>query len=234
MQAKSELTYESIVEGLLASLHSAGLLASPPPPVSWDSFLRLSNLVHQRFQIPATSFTPMMRRFLFALSHAASPKSIVGVGTFVGYTLAWLLRDRADAESGPFVEHAIAIDVDPEATATAARNCAWLGHGGRLKFVAADGAAAIGALDRGIDLLYLDLDDPYRGKSGYCDVVLAALDTLHPGTLVVAHDACEAVFHADMKRYNALLRSLGCFQGPIVLPIDPCGVSVAAFRGARP
>lgn len=234
MDTNSELTYESIVEGLLANLHSAGILASPPSPASWDSFLRLSTLVHERFKVPATSFTPMMRRFLFALSRAAAPKSIAAVGTFVGYTLAWLLRDRADEESGPFIERAIAIDIDPEATATAAHNCAWLGHGVRLEFVAADGATTIGKLDRGIDLLYIDLDDQERGKAGYCDVVLAALGALLPGALVIAHDPCEPIFEADMKLYDALLRRLACFRGPIVLPIDPCGVSIASFHGACP
>ena len=84
-----------------------------------------------------------------------------------------------------------------------------------------------------VDLLYIDVDDPHRGKLGYCDILVAALPSLRSGSIVVAHDACEKQFHSDMKQYEQMMRDLGCFAEAVVLPIDACGVSVTVFRGAR-
>src|SRR5260370_23434 len=97
MTAQSELTYEEIVDSVVAMLQRAGVLPGDCVRTPWDSFLRLSNLIHETYKVPSTTFTPIMRRLLFALGLAARPLNVVGVGTYVGCTPSGFLRDRTDA-----------------------------------------------------------------------------------------------------------------------------------------
>ncbi|HEX9942101.1 MAG TPA: class I SAM-dependent methyltransferase [Thermoanaerobaculia bacterium] len=223
------LTYEEIVDNLIDLFRRTwGLPASGPVP--WGAFLRLSDRIHARYEIPSTTVTPMMRRLLFGLGFAAGPRYPVGVGTYVGYAWSWLLRDRADPETGPFLDRAIGIDVDSRANQLAARNCAALGHGKRIVFLDADGVTALEGLNRPVDLLYLDLDDERTGKSGYQDVLMTAIPHLQPGALVLAHDPCVPRFAQDFASYHRFVRNSGLFAGVWVLPVDPCGLSIALVR----
>jgi predicted O-methyltransferase YrrM len=220
-------TYEEIIDRVVGVLLSRGALrAGPPTP--WDSFLRLSDLVHERFEIPSTTITPILRRLLFALGFAARARSVVGVGTFVGYAFAWLLRDRSDPRSAPFLDAALGLDANPSWTRTAETNCRLLGHGARLRFAAADGTVAAAYPSAPIDLLYLDLDDPCERKAGYARALEAASPRLAQGALILAHDPCVPMFEQDFAIYHELLSSSGRFLGPWVLPVDECGLSVAA------
>lgn len=224
-----DLTFEDIIERLLGLLRRADSLPAAVSPTPWDSFLRLSDLIHNTYEVPSTTFTPIMRRLLFALAYASQPQTIVGVGTYVGYTFSWLLRDRSD-DAAPCWEMAVGIDVDSSANALARRNCNQLGHGQRLRFMDTDGEAAIANSDWMIDLLYLDLDDPATGKSGYSKVIQASLAHLRPGAIVLAHDPCVPAFRQDFESYNKLVNSCGRFRHSWTFPVDACGLSVAVVR----
>ena len=226
----SDLTYEDIIDGLLDLLRRAGSMPVAVSPTPWESFLRLSDLIHNRYEVPSTTFTPIMRRLLFALGYASQARNIVGVGTYVGYTFSWLLRDRSDREAAPYCEMAVGIDVDSDANALARRNCDLLGHGERLTFMDSDGEAAIANSDWIIDLLYIDLDDPATGKSGYKRVLEAALDHLRPGAVVLAHDPCVPAFRKDFESYNELVSGCEMFRGSWTFPVDACGLAVAVVR----
>lgn len=226
----SDVTYEDIIDGLLDLLRRADCLALADLPTPWDSFLRLSDLIHNSYEVPSTTFTPVMRRLLFALGYASQARNIVGVGTYVGYTFSWLLRDRSDPEAAPYCEMAVGIDVDSSANALARRNCDLLGHGQRLTFIDSDGEAAIADSDWPIDLLYLDLDDPATGKSGYKRVLKTALDHLRPGALVLAHDPCVPAFRKDFESYNELVNGCERFRRSWTFPVDVCGLAVAVVR----
>ena len=230
VESAADLTYEEIVEDLLRLLRQAGALPSDGLAISWEAFLRLSTLVHEHFEIPSTTITPMMRRLLFALGCAARPGRLVGVGTYVGYSICWLLRDRTDPETGPFCYTALGVDVSASANDIARRNCARLGHGDRLSFVTGDGEAVVAGLESPIDLLYLDLDDPRSGKAAYSRVLASAIAHMRPGALVLAHDPCIARFAPDFKVYHDTVRRSGHFSGYWVLPVDACGLSVAVAR----
>jgi predicted O-methyltransferase YrrM len=221
-------TYEELVDGIVAVLRRKGAVSSSRP-TPWDAFLALSHAVHEGFEIPATTVTPVLRRLLFALGFAARPRNLVGVGTYVGYAFAWLLRDRGDARAGPFCESARGIDVDRDANRLARRNCARLGHGSRLTFVDGDGTLDR-IYERPVDLLYLDLDDADRRKAGYVLALRAASARLRPGALVLAHDPCVPMFAGDFAVYHEFVRESPRFDGPWVLPVDECGLSVAAAR----
>lgn len=228
------LTYEYIVEYIveyvLALLRRTGNLPHEPLSVPWSAFLRLSDLIHETYEVPSTTCTPMMRRLLFALGYAAHPTNLVGVGTYVGYTFSWLLRNRSDPEAAPYFEMAVGIDPDAEANALARRNCAILGHGVRLAFTDAEGVAAVTDFKQGIDLLYIDLDDSLTGKADYWRVLDAASPHLRSGALILAHDACVEKFASDFVLYHQFVQTSGLFYGPWVFPVDTCGLSVAVAR----
>jgi predicted O-methyltransferase YrrM len=222
-------TYERIIDDVVELLRASGALPVGPP-TPWDSFLHLSDVVHAGFTIPSTTITPVLRRLLFALGFAARPRSLVGVGTYVGYAFAWLVRDRRDRRSSPFLDRALGMDLDPEANRLARRNCERLGHRTRLLFADADGTVTAAYPRAPIDLLYLDLDDPDERKAGYVRALNAASDRLAMGALILAHDPCVPAFESDFAAYHGLLRSSTRFEGPWVLPVDDCGLSVAMVR----
>lgn len=223
-----QLTYEEIVDRILDLLRREGALPADCVSTPWDAFVKLSDLIHESYEVPSTTFTPIMRRLLFALGFGARPRTVVGIGTYVGYTFSWLLRDRGDHESSPFCDAAIGIDVDAVANSLARRNCAAIGHGGRLTFLDGDGLTLITKLKDPIGLLYLDLDDPITGKAGYRQAIEAASPLLSPGGLVLAHDACVPRFAADFVAYHDYVRECGLFSDVWILPVDSCGLSVAA------
>jgi hypothetical protein len=219
-------TYEEIVDQVVRRLHAGGALRSGAD-TPWDGFLRLSDRVHASFRVPGTTITPIMRRLLFGVGLAARPRCLVVAGSYVGYAMAWLLRDRADPRCAPFVERAYAIDVDPAANRLAQGNLASLGHGGRVRFLDTDAAGALATIEEPIDLLFLDLDDPDTGKAGYVDVLLAARRRLAAGALVIGHDPCVERFASDFASYHRLVETEPWVHGPWVLPVDECGLSVA-------
>lgn len=220
-------TYEELADLAVSWLRRSGALPASDEACAWDDFVLLSELIHGSFVVPATSITPMMRRLLFAIGLAARPRTIVGVGTYVGYPFAWLIGRGVERAPLAHVGDATGIDVDAEATAIARRNCAVLGHGSRLRFLTSDGAEALRRESAPIDLLFVDLDDPVDGKLGYAEVVEAALPRLRSGSLVLAHDPCVPRFASDFEAYHRFIRESHRFAGAWVLPVDPCGLAVA-------
>jgi predicted O-methyltransferase YrrM len=224
------LTYEELVDSIVVALQEGAVLPPQRAPTPWDSFIRLSDLVHANYRVPFTTITPVMRRLLFALGFAARPATIVGVGTFVGYAFTWLLRDRADKASGPHFNFGLGLDIDGEATALATRNCQYLGHREHLRYHTEDGVTAVAALCRPIDLLFLDLDDPVTGKAGYVEVLRAALPRLRPAATVLAHDPCVERFQEDFAHYHEFVESTDAFSDVCVIPLDACGLALARVR----
>jgi len=229
----TQLTYEHIVDRIIDLLRCAGAVQGNSSPTPWNAFLRLSSLIHDAYEIPSTTFTPMMRRLLFALGFAAQPQTVVGIGTYVGYTFSWLLRDRRDSESNPFPEMAVGMDVDESANQLARRNCSVLNHGTRLSFLDGDGITLLTRLETPIDLLYIDVDDPVVGKGGYRQVIETASSLLSPGALVLAHDACVPKFAADFAAYNGYVKRCEIFRDTWIFPVDDCGLSVTAVSNEK-
>lgn len=222
--------FHEVAEHCVELLRQAGVGLSEPGHLDWDEFAELSRLVHGSFQVPATTFTPMMRRLLFAISACLQPRTIVGAGTYVGYTFAWLLRNRADARSGMPAVEAIGIDVDADANRIARANCTLLNHGDGVRFVDGDACAVLRELREPVDLLYIDIDSADDRKMGYRDVLVAALPVLRPGSLVLAHDACLPFFADAFAVYDAFVHESADLAGPWTLPVDACGLSVTAVR----
>lgn len=220
-------THDQVAEFALEVLLRGGALPRREFTPDWAAFSRLSQRVHERFEIPSTTFTPIMRHLLFLLGTYAVPRRIVGAGTFVGYTLSWLIRDRTDSPPGQAPEEVVALDVDAEATATARRNLGLLNHGHRVEARAQDAVAYLTRRCAPVDCLYIDVDAPDGRKGIYADVLGAALGSLRRGALVLAHDPCVALFAEAFERYHRLVEGHPRLAGPWVLPVDACGLSVA-------
>lgn len=229
----SDTMLESLVDSYLAFLSAKGALPTPLPPTPWASFHALRSLVRRTFDVPWTTYSAAMEHMIFGIACAFRPRSVIGVGTFVGYTFAWQLRDRRDTASGPHVRMALGIDTDARANVVARKNCARLGHGERLRFIDGDGVDVINSIAGEIDVLYLDLDSPQSGKGEYLDVLISALPRLSDVALVLAHDSLVPKFEADMAVYHDFIAESGDLLGPWILPIDECGLSVALKVGSQ-
>ena len=193
----------------------------------WGAFSRLSRTVHDGFEIPSTTFSPVMRHLLYLLASYRAPRAIVGAGTFVGYTFAWLIRDGEDCPPGQAPREMVGLDIDPDAAAIARRNCSVLNHGDRLEFRVEDAVAYLRRRIEPIDCLYIDVDAPDGRKQIYVDILESALATLGSGALVLAHDPCLEMFAAAFEAYHALVERHPRLRGPWILPADACGLSVA-------
>ena len=218
---------EGVIDRLLVGLAGAGTIPEGPLP-DWSRFGELSRAIHAHFSVPATTFTPAMRRLLFGLGATVAPRTIVGVGTYVAYTYSWLLAGSSSA-ARPFTR-AIALDPDQDANRVARANLSGLTFGSRVAVVDAPGSDVLGHVTGPIDLLFLDLDDPITAKAGYADVLRLAEPALAPGALVIAHDACVPRFARDMSAFGAAAEELERVSEPIVLPVDACGVAIATVQ----
>jgi predicted O-methyltransferase YrrM len=200
----------------------------PAPVLDATRYAAARAAIESGFELPATTISALMRRFLFLAGAATARRSLYGAGTYVGFAFAWLCAGRA-SRSGPF--DALAVDVDPQACAIAARNFAALPTAMRAKVRTADAVADLRAGTSPIDLLFIDVDDPDGRKALYTDVLAAARPRLAPGALILAHDPSVALFGPDFARYDAAIAAAPELVGPLVLPLDDCGISLARVAG---
>lgn len=97
---------------------------------------------------------------------------------------------------------------------------------GVARIVAADAMDVVAHYDRPIDLLYLDADgDSRRGKGIYLDILEAAWDKLHTGSVVLAHNSVNC---AEMLRhYLAFVRDERNFRVSVNVVLDGEGLEVS-------
>jgi predicted O-methyltransferase YrrM len=217
---------ERLIERLLARLPLFD--EAPTGRISWPAFRDLSDKVFAGFAVEWTSLSLTMCRTLFALACCGRPRAVLVLGSHVGLAGAFLLRDRTDARCNPPVECFVGIDPDEAATAVARRNCALLGHGARASILATTGQQYLAAPERRFDLLLIDIDDPATGKADYAELLQLALPHLEPGALVLAHDPLVARFGPDMDIFHDWIAADPRLTGPWILPVDDCGLTVAA------
>jgi predicted O-methyltransferase YrrM len=217
---------------LLDLLTTRGVLPAAPtgetafPAAAFHAFRAR---VHAAFEVPYTSVTPMLARFLFGVALRRRPRNVWGLGTFAGNAVVWL---SAHHVTGRTPGTTTAVDVAPEATALADANFARLGASS-VHTRTADALACVPET-ADVDLLFIDVDDPVTRKAGYADCLRHYADHLAPGALVIAHDACEETFAADLRDYRAALGADPRIAGTVTIPLDPYGVEVSWTRAAAP
>jgi len=210
---------DAAVDRLLGGLPA---LLGPDAAFPAELFHDYRTRVRAAFTVPDSSITPMMARLLFGLAMHGRPRTVWALGSYFGNALVWLTAPHLLLG---VPGRATAVDVDPHATAHAAANFARLGAGS-VRCLAAD-ALTCPIDERGIDLLFIDVDEPVRRKARYTDCLQRFLPHLAPGALVAAHDVGEPVFEHDMDRYRRLVRDHPRIAATASLLVDPFGVEVS-------
>lgn len=195
--------------------------------IRWEEYNRLRAVIEDNYAVPMTACTPIMARFLFAIGDALNAQHIVGLGTYVGYCVSWLIGlQRPDKR----LIRAELVDIDPDANATARANCAALGYGEELRVIDASAERFIDSMVEPADLLFLDVDDPQLGKHTYTDLLDQMTSKLKEGAIIIAHDPLVPRFKENFERFHNYIKQSESYDGPWVLPIDECGVSIAVRR----
>jgi predicted O-methyltransferase YrrM len=182
--------------------------------------------IEPNFQVPQTTVSPIMRRFLFHIANRMQPDMIYGAGTYVGFALAWLVAGRK-AQPGFF--RADGVDCDAAATVIARRNMAFIADGDEISLRAEDALQDITRSDTPIDMLFIDIDTPDSRKSLYLDILLAAEPRLLPGALVLAHDPLVPLFADDLAPFFKHMNDSNRYRDTIILPLDECGLSISTL-----
>jgi hypothetical protein len=190
--------------------------------VDWAAYQAASDRIHAHFNVPATAITPPMRRTFFAIGNLWPDPDILGLGTYVGYAVAWLW-------AGAIARHGSATltgyDTNASAVERARANFyAAFGPATNVSFVAHDALQPGPGGARGI--LYIDIDDPYDGKWGYLRALDAHIGSMARPGLVLAHDPVVPKFADAMTAFQQRLIHSG-FEEPVVLPLDDCGILLA-------
>jgi len=117
-------------------------------------------------------------RLLRLLAESLGAKSVVEVGTSVGYSALWICLGLQGTDG-----HLTTFEIDPGRAAQARANFAKAGVEGSVTLVEGDAHVEVPKLAGPIDLVFLDAD-----KEGYLDYLEKLLPLLRPGGLIVAHN----------------------------------------------
>lgn len=213
-----------VVDEALNVLKNAGIL--PHTHYDREKFLLFRRAVAEQFEIPWTAITPRMQRLLYAINAIVQPKVMIAAGVFCGNTFI----SNAGAAVGPgacyTAQDLVGVEIKPEEAARAERNVRRIDPTGVARIVAADAVDVVAQYDRQIDLLYLDADgDGRRGKGIYLDILEAAWDKLHPGSVVLAHNSVNC---AEMlTHYLAFVRDENNFRASVNVVLDGEGLEVS-------
>ncbi|MFQ6132872.1 MAG: O-methyltransferase [Armatimonadota bacterium] len=219
------------VELSLRELAACGIL---PDGAGYDAqaFARFRDAIKQHFEVPWTAIRPAMERLLFALSGARRPRTIIGLGTFCGNTLAWNVGPALSPWRAFEADRIIGVDTDAEACELARANFARLGVAEEVEILTADGHQVVRDFDDTIDLLYLDAHGPLPGtnqpatKMIYLSLLQEAEGKLRPGSLVVAHDTLPEWFVKQAGAYLDYVRDSRRFAASASVAIDDQGLEI--------
>lgn len=187
---------------------------------------RLRDVMKNKFYIPQTSITPLMSRVLFGISFHLKPKVILGIGTYVGYTLA-LVSGYIQIKKVSGKYKVYGVDPDRKAIEIAKKNFSELKGNKYTYFFAMKGEQFISKCSDGIELLYLDADDPINRKGIYSKLLKLVYSKLSNKAVVIAHDVLYPKFRNNFKEYLGIVRDESLFKKSITLPLDKYGVEIS-------
>jgi len=211
----------AIIDTATGVLTHAGLIEGWPP-FDVKAYRKAQNRIEPTFEVPQTTISPVMRRFLFHIGYSARPGHIYAAGSYVGFGFAWLIAGRA-ALPGAFT--ARGTDIDADATRTAARNLAHLQAAG-VTLATSDAREDLRHGGPAIDLMFIDVDEADGRKAVYTEIARVARARLGRGALILAHDPLIPLFAEDFARYHGFLSDDPGFGPTLTLPLDECGLDV--------
>ncbi len=175
-------------------------------------------------EVPQTGFSPLMLYTLYGIAAARRPRRLFGCGTYAGVAFSLLAAGAVDHEPAA---SAVGVEEDAEALSLAVRNARAMRLQDVLKYERRPADELPGGSDRPIDLLFLDVDHPVRGKEDYPRLAALAHPHLTAGAVLLAHDACVPRCQRDLDNLTAFVKNTGQYRGPWVLPIDKAGLWMA-------
>ena len=217
----------AVVDAALDTLVAAGILVKAA--YDKEKFLAHRKAIQERFDIPWTAITPRMQRLLYAVNAVVQPRIMVSIGVFCGNTFI----SNAGAAIGPgrcyHADRVIGIEIRSEEADRARRNVARLkAYDVDVDILGEDGIPWLLNFTGEIDLLYIDADGPWgRGKSIYLDILEASLHTLHPGSLVLAHNSVNSA--RQLADYLAYVRDPDHFRASANMIVDDQGLEVSLY-----
>jgi len=148
-------------------------LAHTEPPT--DVLKRLAAETRETMEAPQMMVGPLEGRFLQLLVRLASPRLVLELGTFTGYSS--ISMAPALPEGGRIVT----CDIDERAVAIARRYAEEAGVVDRIDYRLGPGLETIAGLDGPFDFVFIDAD-----KESYVDYYEAVLPKLADDGLIVA------------------------------------------------
>lgn len=196
-------------------------------------FERLRRQVREQFEIPWTSITPPMERFIYGISAVQQPANIVAIGIFCGNTLVWNVGASCGAGRCYEAEHVVGVEIEADSARLARSNFDRIGAGEEVQILEEDGHQVLDRVDFDIDLLYLDANGPLPGTEGpstkmiYLSLLERAMAKLRPGSIVLAHDTIPAWFRKQAGPYLDFVRDDSNFRMSVSIDPDHEGIEVS-------
>ena len=178
---------ESFVDRYLAVLEKRGII--PSKEYDKKKFAQVRSEVRDVFACgKKTSIRPEEERLLYALSEIVEPKSVIGVGSYFGYAMSWIVAGM-DPEGTAYL-----IDPNQEVSELAQSNFEQLGLGERVSSINDDFFDVVDDLPE-TDLVWIDASGPkitmisdQRHKKIYGPIIKSLDDHVVDGGIVLAHN----------------------------------------------
>lgn len=191
------------------------------------AFGELRREVKSKFVIPGTSITPVMERLLFMLSSVKRPRHAIGVGTYCGYALVWVIGSSCGRGKLYDMEKVYGIDIDEPVTKQARTNFSNLENTDHIELMAEDGLAAVERINGPFDYVYLDVESKELGKGLYLELLKKLYEKIKLGGWVLAHDTTASPFAKQLQGYLAYVRDSKHFRESISFDVDPFGLELS-------
>lgn len=210
---------------ILDHLLKSGLINSKGSDFNWNSFYELRTRAKPLFYLPETSITPLMARVLFGLATFVKPSKILGIGTYMGSALLWIIGPYFYDQSRK-LDYVYAVDIDPKATKIAKSNFLKLNSNIKLQFTTDDGMKIAEKLGKSFNLVYIDVEDEQLGKSIYLPILRKIYPYILQNGLILAHDIAVPKFKEQLNGYLLEVRNKNLYKKTESLYIDYCGLEV--------
>jgi predicted O-methyltransferase YrrM len=142
-------------------------------------------------------------RMLRVLAESIGAKSVVEVGTSMGYSGMWLCL-ALQKTGGKLTT----FEIDPGRAALARKHFQMAGVDRLVTIVEGDAHQNVTRVKGPVDLVFIDAD-----KEGYLDYLNKLLPAVRPGGLILAHNITSARDYVDAINTNPDLESVFYMQG---------------------
>ncbi|WP_242219600.1 O-methyltransferase [Bacillus cereus group sp. BfR-BA-01380] len=187
-----------------------------------QSFHDIKKTIKNNIDLPSTTITPIMERFLYAITSSRNIKNVVVLGSYYGYAQLWLgagmLHKSLTTITG--------FDINSNACMAARENLMFLKNKVDVRIECKDAFDGVELIkDDSVDLLFIDVE-LNGSKREYTNLLKTWQPKLSNNAIVLAHDVCVEKFMSDFEEYKFFLNIDKKIEFNIDLPIDSCGVNL--------